>query len=127
MLDADAAIIRRTAAPHRDDVLSEIAAEYRTFKRIGPLFLQTLDFHGRAGTAALRNAMTVLSDLAGDCRKPLPADVPLGHVERRWHRHVVAAGQTAQARWGVATSRARPTALQSGSIGRAEGRGGKEG
>src|SRR3546814_8855014 len=54
MLDADAAIIRRTAAPHRDDVLSEIAAEYRTFKRIGPLFLQTLDFHGRAGTAALR-------------------------------------------------------------------------
>jgi hypothetical protein len=26
MLDADAAIIRRTAAPHRDDVLSEIAA-----------------------------------------------------------------------------------------------------
>src|SRR3546814_4136846 len=33
MLDADAAIIRRTAAPHRDDVLSEIAAEYRTFKR----------------------------------------------------------------------------------------------
>src|SRR3546814_6030518 len=79
-------IFRRTAAPHRDDVLSEIAAEYRTFKRIGPLFLQTLDFHGRAGTAALRNAMTVLSDLDGDWRKPLPADVPLGHVERRWHR-----------------------------------------
>src|SRR3546814_14285849 len=78
MLDADAAIIRRTAAPHRDDVLSEIAAEYRTFKRIGPLFLQTLDFHGRAGTAALRNAMTVLSDLAGDWRKPPPADVPPG-------------------------------------------------
>ena len=93
MLDADAAIIRRTAAPHRDDVLSEIAAEYRTFKRIGPLFLQTLDFHGRAGTAALRNAMTVLSDLDGDWRKPLPADVPLGHVERRWHRHVVVAGK----------------------------------
>jgi hypothetical protein len=43
MLDADAAIIRRTAAPHRDDVLSEIAAEYRTFKRAGPQFLQALD------------------------------------------------------------------------------------
>src|SRR3546814_18993220 len=66
MLDADAAIIRRTAAPHRDDVLSEIAAEYRTFKRIGPLFLQTLDFHGRAGPASLRNALAVLSDLAWD-------------------------------------------------------------
>src|SRR3546814_9884056 len=72
MLDADAAIIRRTAAPHRADVLSEIAAEYRTFKRIGPLFLQTLDFHGRAGTAAMRNAMTGLTDLVGDCIKPLP-------------------------------------------------------
>src|SRR3546814_6958743 len=68
MLDADAAIIRRTAAPHRDDVLSEIAAEYRTFKRIGPLFLPTLDFHDRAGPAALRNAMKVLSDLEGAWR-----------------------------------------------------------
>jgi hypothetical protein len=70
MLDADAAIIRRTAAPHRDDVLSEIAAEYRTFKRTGPLFLQALDFHGRAGTAALRDAMAILSNLDGDWRKP---------------------------------------------------------
>ncbi len=35
MLDADAAIIRRSAAPHGDDVLSEIAAEYRIFKRAG--------------------------------------------------------------------------------------------
>src|SRR3546814_12553406 len=93
MLDADAAIIRRTAAPHRDDVLSEIAAEYRTFKRIGPLFLQTLDFHGRASTAALRNAMTLLSDIDGDWRKPLPADLPLVHDQGRWHRHVVLSGQ----------------------------------
>src|SRR3546814_947208 len=87
MLDADAAIIRRTAATHRDDVLSEIAAEYRTFKRIGPLFLPPLDFHTRAGNPALRNAMTVLSELAVNWRKPHPADVPLGHVEQRWPLH----------------------------------------
>jgi hypothetical protein len=54
MLDADAAIIRRTAAPHRDDVLSEIAAEYRTFAEQGLYFCKRSI--SRAGTAALRNA-----------------------------------------------------------------------
>ena len=116
MLDADVAIIRRTAAPHRDDVLSEIAAEYRTFKRAGPQFLQALDFHGRAGTATLRNAMTVLSDLDGDWRKPLPADVPLGHVERRWQRHVVVAGKIERTHWEMATYGALANALASGDI-----------
>ncbi len=116
MLDADAAIIRRTAAPHRDDVLSEIAAEYRTFKRAGPQFLQALDFHGRAGTAALRSAMTVLSDLDGDWRKPLPVDVPLGHVERRWQRHVVVAGKVDRTHWEMATYGALANALASGDI-----------
>src|SRR3546814_19886999 len=110
MLDADAAIIRRTAAPHRDDVLSEIAAEYRTFKRIGPLLLQTLDFHGRAGTAALRNALTVLSDLDGDWRKPLPANVPLGPAERRCPRHVVVAGKIDRKHSWMAPHRARANA-----------------
>src|SRR3546814_3383803 len=100
MLDADAAIIRRTAAPHRDDVLSEIAAEYRTFQRIGPLFLPTLDFHGRAGTAALRNAITVLSDLDGDWRQPLPAALPIGHVHGPWHSSVVGAGKIARSSEG---------------------------
>src|SRR3546814_20438893 len=33
MLAADAAILRSTAALHRADVLSEIAAEHRTIKR----------------------------------------------------------------------------------------------
>lgn len=108
MLDADAAIIRRTAAPHGDDVLSEIASEYRTFKRTGPQFLQALDFHARAGTAALRNAMTVLSDLDGDWRKPLPADVPLGHVERRWQRHVVVAGKIDRTHWEMALTARSP-------------------
>ena len=36
ILDADAAIISRSAALNRDDVLDEITAEYRTFKRAGP-------------------------------------------------------------------------------------------
>lgn len=61
MLDVDAAIIRRTAAPNRDDVLSEIAAEHKMFKRAGPLFLRSFDFHGRAGTQALRSAITILA------------------------------------------------------------------
>lgn len=116
MLDDDAAIIRRTAAPHRDDVLNEIAAEYRTFKRAGPQFLQALNFHGRPGTATLRNAMTVLSDLDGDWRKPLPVDVPLAHVERRWQRHVVVAGKVDRTHWEMATYGALANALASGDI-----------
>src|SRR3546814_13767909 len=47
MLDADAAIIRRTAAPHRDAVLSEIAADSRTFQPIGPIILQPTHFQYR--------------------------------------------------------------------------------
>ncbi len=116
ILDADAAIIRRTAAPHKDDVLGEIAAEYRTFKRTGPRFLQALDFHGRTGTVALRDAMAILSDLDGDWRKPLPADVPLGHVERRWHRHVMVAGKIDRTHWEMATYGALANALASGDI-----------
>src|SRR3546814_7316296 len=68
------------------------------------------------GTAALRNAMTVLSDLDGDWRKPLPADVPLGHVERRWHRHVVVAGKIDRTHWEMATYGALANALASGDI-----------
>src|SRR3546814_9539084 len=95
--------------------LTDTLFPYTTLFR-APLFLQTLDFHGRAGTAALRNAMTVLSDLDGDWRKPLPADVPLGHVERRWHRHVVVAGKIDRTHWEMATYGALANALASGDI-----------
>jgi hypothetical protein len=46
-IEADAAIMRRTASPQRDDVLDEIAAEYRSFKHAGPAFLRVLKFQGR--------------------------------------------------------------------------------
>src|SRR3546814_6004945 len=62
------------------------------------------------------NAMTVLSDLDGDWRKPLPADVPLGHVERRWHRHVAVAGKIDRTHWEMATYGALANALASGDI-----------
>lgn len=116
MLDADAAIIRRTAAPNRDDVLNEIAAEHRTFKRTGPQFLQAFDFCGRADTIALRGAMAILADLDGDWRRPLPANVPLGHVERRWQRHVLVAGKIDRTHWEMATYGALANALASGDI-----------
>lgn len=116
MLDVDAAIIRRTAAPNRDDVLSEIAAEHKTFKRAGPLFLRSFDFHGRAGTQALRSAITILAGLDGDGRKTLPANVPLGHVERRWQRHVVVDGKIDRTYWEMATYSALANALAAGDI-----------
>jgi hypothetical protein len=71
IIDADAAIIRRTASPHRNEVLDEIAAEYRAFKRMGPSFVRAFDFQGRAGMQPLRDAMAILADLdetgAGRC------------------------------------------------------------
>jgi hypothetical protein len=42
------------------------------------------------------------------------ADVPLGHVERRWHRHVVVAGN--RTHWEMATYGALTNALASGDI-----------
>jgi hypothetical protein len=55
IIDADAAIIRRTASPHRNEVLDEIAAEYRAFKRMGPSFVRALI--SRAGPECSRCAM----------------------------------------------------------------------
>lgn len=110
-LDADAEIIRRSASARHDDALDEIAAEHRTFKRIGPAFLRAFDFQGRASTSSLRQAMAILADLDGDGRKSLPPDVPLGHVERRWRRHVLVEGRIDRTHWELATYSALTNAL----------------
>lgn len=115
-IEADAAIIRRTAMPHRDDVLDEIAAEYRAFKRSGPAFLRAFDFQGRESTTPLREAMAVLADLDGDWRKPFPDLPPLGHIERRWRRHVIVAGGIDRTHWEMATYSALTNALAAGDI-----------
>ena len=115
-IDADAGIIRRSASPHKSDVLEEIAAEHRTFKRVGPIFLRALDFQGRARTSSLRQAMTILAALDGDGRRPLPSDVPLGHIERRWLRQVVVDGGIDRTHWELATYSALADALASGAI-----------
>jgi TnpA family transposase len=60
--------------------------------------------------------MQVLVDLGGDWRKPLPADLPLGHVERRWHRHVVMNKQVDRTCWELATYFALADALASGDL-----------
>lgn len=116
IIDADAAIIRRTASPHRNEVLDEIAAEYRAFKRMGPSFVRAFDFQGRAGMQPLRDAMAILADLDGDWRRALPDDVPLGHVEHRWRRHVMTAGGIDRTHWEMATYSALSNALASGGI-----------
>ncbi|MEF2071076.1 Tn3 family transposase [Consotaella aegiceratis] len=115
-IEADAGIIRRSASPHKNDVLEEIAAEHRSFKRVGPIFLRTFDFQGTARTASLREAMTILAALDGDQRRPLPSDVPLGHIERRWLRHVQASGGIDRTHWELATYSALADALASGAI-----------
>ncbi|TCD06929.1 Tn3 family transposase [Erythrobacteraceae bacterium CFH 75059] len=116
VIAADAALIRRTVRPGRPRALGELAAEYRVFKQVGDRFLCSFAFEGRAATAALRTAIGVLVDLAGDWRKPLPADVPLGHVELRWHRHVVSGGRIDRTYWELATYFAVSSALTSGDL-----------
>src|SRR3546814_9931399 len=39
VIDADAALIRRTIRPGRPDVLGELSPEYRVFKQVGDRFL----------------------------------------------------------------------------------------
>ncbi|MUZ75403.1 hypothetical protein GOZ90_22240 [Agrobacterium vitis] len=69
-------------------MLSELAPEYHVFKKIGARFLSSFAFEGGRAVQPLLAAIAVLGGIGGDRRKPLPADVPLGHLERRWSRHV---------------------------------------
>src|SRR3546814_16997125 len=81
VIDADAALIRRTIRPGRPDVLGELSPEYRVFKQVGDRFLATFTFNGRSATGPLRTAMNVLIALVGDWRQALPADIPFGGSE----------------------------------------------
>lgn len=115
-IDADAALLRRTTRPGRDNAISEIGPEYRTFKRSGPCFLKAFAFEGRNGTAPLRAAMIILAELDGDWRTQLPDGVPLGHIERRWQRYVVTDGKIDRTHWELATYSALAGALAAGDI-----------
>lgn len=115
-IDADAALIRRTTRPGRDNAISEIAPEYRTFKRAGPRFLRAFVFEGRKSTVPLRAAIKILVELDGDWRTPLPDGVPLGHIERRWQQYVVTDSKIDRTYWELATYSALAGALAAGDI-----------
>ena len=116
LIEADAQLIRRTTKPGRPEVIGALAPEYRVFKQVGSRFLATFTFEGRNATAALRTAMAVLVELGSNWRKLLPADVPLGHIERRWHRQLFADGKIDRTYWELATYFAVSSALASGDI-----------
>ena len=115
-IEADAALIRRTTKAGRVDVIGELAPEYRVFKLIGSRFLASFTFEGRASTAPLRAALDVLVALGGDRRKALPTTLPLGHIERRWHRHVVSREGVDRTYWELATYFMLADALAAGDI-----------
>ena len=115
-IEADAALIRRTTKSGRVDVIGELGPEYRVFKLIGSRFLNSFVFEGRSSTATLRAALDILVALGGDWRKSLPAQLPLGHIERRWHRHVVSRGGIDWTYWELATYFALADALAAGEI-----------
>jgi TnpA family transposase len=116
VIEADAALIRRMTRPGRPDVLGELGPEYRVFKRVGSRFLASFTFEGRASTAPLRAACEALVALGGDWRKPLPENLPLGHIERRWRPHVIGRDGVDRTYWELATYFALSDALASGDI-----------
>lgn len=116
LIEADAAVIRRTTKPGRPDVVSELGPEYRVFKQVGSRFLATFSFEGRRPMAVLQTAMGILVDIGGSWRKPLPVNVPLGHIERRWQRHLFADGKIERTYWELATYFGVSSALASGDL-----------
>lgn len=116
VIEADAALIRRMTRPGRPDALGELGSEYKVFKQVGSRFLASFAFEGRASTTPLRAACDELVTLGGDWRKPLPANLPLGHVERRWRPHVFVRDGIDRTYWELATYFALSDALAAGDI-----------
>ncbi len=115
-IEADAALLRRTTRAGHGNVLGEIAPEHKDFKRSAPRFIHAFSFGGRPGTLPLRAAIDVVADLDGDWRKPLPPDVPLSHIERRWHPYLFRNGKIDRTIWELATVFALSGALASGDV-----------
>lgn len=113
---ADAAVIRRNVRPGKPDVLGELSPEYRVFKQIGARFLASFAFEGGRAAQPLLDAVAVLRSLGGDWRKSLPVDVPLGHIERRWLRHVFNDGPIDRTYYELATYFTLSSALASGDV-----------
>src|SRR3546814_19629451 len=80
--------------PGRPDVLGELSPEYRVFKQVGDRFLAPFTLNGRSATGTLRTAMNVLIKLAGYLRKAFPSEIPFGHIELPWQRHVMTGGKS---------------------------------
>ena len=116
LIEADALLIKRTTKPGRPDATGELAPEYKIFKQVGSRFLRSFTFEGRRATAPLRTAIGLLIELDGNWRKALPADIPLGHIERRWQRHLFADGKIERTYWELATYFAVSSALASGDL-----------
>ncbi|MCH4905755.1 Tn3 family transposase [Cylindrospermopsis raciborskii CHAB3438] len=116
LIEADALLIKRTTKPGRPDVTGELAPEYKLFKQVGSRFLRSFTFEGRRATAPLRTAIGILIELDGNWRKALPADIPLGHIERRWQRHLFADGKLDRTYWELATYFTVSSALASGDL-----------
>lgn len=112
----DAAIIRRTLRPGRSDVLGELEPEYYVFRKIGARFLSSFAFEGGRAVQPLLAAIAVLGGIGGDRRKPLPADVPLGHLERRRSRYVFTDNSIDRPYYELATYFILANALASGGV-----------
>ncbi|MFL0415819.1 DUF4158 domain-containing protein, partial [Sphingomonas sp. 179-A 2A2 NHS] len=116
LIQADATLLRRNTTRAKPNVVSELAPEYRTFKQVGHRLLASFTWEGRAGGKPLLRAVAALADLRGDHRRTLAPDLPLGHVEHRFRRHVLVGGRVDRIYWELATYFALSDALAAGDI-----------
>ncbi|MFV3440486.1 hypothetical protein ACNJIQ_21185, partial [Mycobacterium tuberculosis] len=78
--------------------------------------LSSFAWEGRAGSKPLLRAVAALAASRGDHRRTLAPDLPLGHVEHRFRRHVLAGGKVDRVYWELATYFALADALAAGDI-----------
>ncbi|WP_339151157.1 hypothetical protein J4T87_0023955 (plasmid) [Rhizobium sp. T1473] len=97
-------------------MLGELAPEYHVFRKIGARFLSSFAFEGGRAVQPLLAAIAVFGGIGGDRRKPLPADVPLGHLERRWSRYVFTDNSIDRSYYELATYFILANALASGGV-----------
>lgn len=116
VITADAALLRRNTTRAKPNVVSELAPEHRTFKQVGHRLLSSFAWEGRAGSKPLLRAVAALAASRGDHRRTLAPDLPLGHVEHRFRRHVLAGGKVDRVYWELATYFALADALAAGDI-----------
>jgi TnpA family transposase len=113
---ADSAALRRSMRGGKLDYLDELGREHRVFRRLGPRLLDRIELRGGPAMDLLLHALSVVRDLGGDGRRPLPSAAPIGHIEPRWRKHVFQGSAIDRTYYELATYFGLASALGCGDV-----------